>query len=89
MTVGPLLQATRTTPIVFVQVPDPIGGGFVASQARPGGNITGFTSFEYEVSGKWLELLKEMAPTISRAAVLTHSAFAAGPAQLKVIPEPK
>ena len=57
-TVGPLLQATRTVPIVFVNVVDPVGAGFVASLARPGGNATGFTSFEYGMSGKWLELLK-------------------------------
>ena len=56
--VGPLLQATRTVPIVFAHVPDPVGAGFVDSLARPGGNATGFTQFEYGMSGKWLELLK-------------------------------
>ena len=60
--VGPLLQASRTVPIVFVSVIDPVGAGFVESLARPGGNATGFTQFEYSTSGKWLELLKEIAP---------------------------
>src|SRR4029450_11264153 len=59
-TTGPLLQATRAVPIVFVQVADPVGGGFVEALARPGGNVTGFASFEYGMSGKWLELLKEI-----------------------------
>jgi putative tryptophan/tyrosine transport system substrate-binding protein len=70
VTVEPLLQATRTVPIVFVHVPDPVGAGFVESLARPGGNATGFTQFEFNVGGKWLELLKEISPTISRAGVL-------------------
>lgn len=70
VTVGPLLQATRTVPIVFVHVPDPVGAGFVESLARPGGNATGFTQFEFSIGGKWLELLKEVSPTISRAGVL-------------------
>jgi putative ABC transport system substrate-binding protein len=69
--VAPLLQATRTVPIVFVQVTDPVGAGFVDSLARPGGNATGFTLFEYGISGKWLELLKEIAPGVTRAA--SHS----------------
>jgi putative ABC transport system substrate-binding protein len=69
-TVGPLQQATRTVPIVFAGVVDPVGAGFVDSLARPGGNITGFTQFEYGMSGKWLELLKEVAPRVTRAAVL-------------------
>ena len=85
LTLGPLRQATQTVPIVFVQVLDPVGAGFVPSLARPGGNITGFTSFEYEMSGKWLALLKEIAPRIAGVAVLTHSAFAAGPGQLRVL----
>jgi putative tryptophan/tyrosine transport system substrate-binding protein len=62
--VAPLLEATRTVPIVFVIVPDPVGGGFVDSLARPGGNATGFTLYEYGISAKWLELLKEIAPGV-------------------------
>ena len=85
LTVGPLQQATRTVPIVFVQVLDPVGAGVVANLARPGGNITGFSSFEYPMSSKWLELLKEVAPKTAKAVVLTHSAFASGPAQLQVV----
>ena len=65
-----LLQASRTVPIVFVLVPDPVGAGYVDSLARPGRNATGFMSFEYGMSGKWLELLKEIAPGVTRAAVL-------------------
>ena len=65
LALGALRQAARTVPIVSAQVPDPVGGGFVASLPRPGGNITGFTSFEYQMSSKWLELLKEIAPTIA------------------------
>ena len=68
--VGPLQQASRTTPIVFVQVSDPVGAGFVESLARPGGNVTGFTPFEFGISAKWLELLKEIAPRVTRVAVL-------------------
>ena len=68
--VGPLLQATRTVPIVFPIVADPVGAGFVDSLARPGGNATGFIMFEYSLSAKWLELLKEIAPGVTRAAVL-------------------
>src|SRR4249920_587517 len=68
--VGPLLQATRTVPIVFPIVGDPVGAGFVDSLARPGGNATGFMSFEYSLSGKWLELLKQIAPDVTRVAVL-------------------
>jgi putative ABC transport system substrate-binding protein len=77
-TVGPLLQATRTIPIVFMVVPDPVGAGFVDSLARPGGNATGFTSFEYDIGGKWLELLKEIAPSATRVAVFRDSAITAG-----------
>src|SRR5215475_6423888 len=69
-TVGPLQQATHTVPIVFAGVVDPVGAGFVESLARPGGHTTGFTQFEYGMSGKWLELLKEIAPRLTRAAVL-------------------
>jgi putative ABC transport system substrate-binding protein len=73
-----LLQATRTIPIVFTLTPDPVGAGFVESLARPGGNATGFTNFEYGISGKWLELLKEIAPHVTRAAVIRDPAIAAG-----------
>ena len=83
--VGPLLQATRTVPIVFAQVPDPVGAGFVESLARPGGNATGFTSFEYGISAKWLELLKQIAPRVTRAAVLRDPAITAGIGQLGAI----
>ena len=69
-TMGPLQQATRTVPIVFAVIVDPVGAGFVDSLARPGGNATGFMSFEYGMGGKWLELLKEIAPRVTRAAVL-------------------
>ena len=69
-TLGPLQQATRSVSIVFVLVPDPVGAGFVDSLARPGGNVTGFTQFEYGMSAKWLELLKQIAPRITRAVVL-------------------
>ena len=75
---GPLLQATRTVPIVFVQVVDPVGAGLVASLARPGGNTTGFTLFEYGIGGKYVELLKEIAPDVSRVAVLRDAASASG-----------
>ena len=84
-TVGPLLQATRTVPIVFVNVPDPVGAGFVESLARPGGNATGFMQFEYSLSGKWLELLKQIAPGVTRAAVLRDPAITAGIGQFAVI----
>ena len=84
-TVGPLLQATRTVPIVFVAVADPVGAGFVDSLARPGGNATGFMQFEYSMSGKWLELLKEIAPGVTRAAVLRDPAIASGIGQFGAI----
>jgi len=77
-TVAPLLQATRSVPIVFVQVIDPVGAGFIASLARPGGNATGFTIYEYGLSGKWLELLKEITPRLARAAVLRDPSIASG-----------
>jgi putative ABC transport system substrate-binding protein len=83
--VGPLLQATRTVPIVFPIVGDPVGAGFVDSLARPGGNATGFMSFEYSLSGKWLELLKQIAPHVTQAAVLRDAATVSGPAQFSVI----
>jgi putative ABC transport system substrate-binding protein len=78
-------QATRTIPIVFVGVIDPVGAGFVASRARPGGNVTGFALFEYGISGKWLALLKEIAPDVTRAAILRDTAIAAGTGQLGAI----
>jgi putative ABC transport system substrate-binding protein len=81
----PLLQATRTVPIVFVTVIDPVGGGFVESLARPGGNATGFTIYEYSISGKWLELLKEIAPGVKRVAVLRESGLASGIGQFGAI----
>jgi putative tryptophan/tyrosine transport system substrate-binding protein len=84
-TVAPLLQATRTVPIVFVVVIDPVGAGFVASLSRPSGNATGFTMFEYGISGKWLELLKEIAPRVTRAAVLRDPAIASGIGQFAAI----
>jgi putative ABC transport system substrate-binding protein len=83
--VAPLLQATRTVPIVFVLVIDPVGAGFVASLARPGGNATGFTIFEYGMSGKWLQLLKEIAPGVTRAAVLRDPAIASGIGQFAAV----
>ena len=83
--VGALLQVTRTVPVVFPVVGDPVGGGFVDSLARPGGNVTGFMNFEYSISGKWLELLKEIAPGVTRVAVLRDSAIPTGPAQFGVI----
>jgi putative ABC transport system substrate-binding protein len=82
---GVMLKATRTIPIVFVVVPDPVGSGFVESLSRPGGNATGFMMFEYSLCGKWLELLKEIAPSITRAAVLRDPAIAAGIGQFAVI----
>jgi putative ABC transport system substrate-binding protein len=81
----PLLQATQTVPIVFVVVPDPVGAGYVESLARPGGNATGFMMFEYNLCGKWLELLKEIAPGVTRAAVLRDPAIVAGIGQFAVI----
>ena len=80
-----ILQATRTVPIVFVSVPDPVGSGFVESLAQPGGNATGFIMFEYGLSAKWLELLKEIAPSVTRAAVLRDPAIVAGIGQFAVI----
>jgi len=85
-TVGPLLQATRTVPIVFPIMVDPVAGGFVDSLARPGGNATGFMLFEYSISGKWLELLKQIAPGVARVAVLVGDPDTpTGPAQFGVI----
>jgi putative tryptophan/tyrosine transport system substrate-binding protein len=81
----PLLQATRTVPIVFVAVVDPVGAGFVDSLSRPGGNATGFMLFEYGLSAKWPELLKQIAPGVTRAAVLRDSAITSGIGQFAVI----
>ena len=82
---GPLLQLTRTVPIVFTLTPDPVGAGFVESLARPGGNATGFTSIEYGTSGKWLELLREIAPRVTRVAVLRDPTLPAGISQFAVL----
>jgi putative ABC transport system substrate-binding protein len=84
-TVGPLLQATRAVPIVFVNVPDPVGAGFVDSLARPGGNATGFILFEYGLSGKWLELLKQIISGLTRVAVIRDPAITAGIGQFGAI----
>ena len=84
-TVGPMLQATRPVPVVFPVVVDPVGAGFVDSLARPGGNATGFLLFEYGLSGKWLELLKEVAPGVTRVAVLRDPATPTGIGQFGVI----
>jgi putative tryptophan/tyrosine transport system substrate-binding protein len=83
--VGPLQRATPTVPIVFVNVSDPVGAGLVASLARPGGNITGFAALEYGFSGKWLELLKQIAPGVTRAAVVRDPALSSGSAQFGAI----
>jgi ABC-type uncharacterized transport system substrate-binding protein len=82
---GALQQTTRTVPIVFVNIIDPVGAGFVESLARPGGNATGFALFEYTLSGKWLELLKEIAPRVTRAAVLRDPAVGSGTGQYAII----
>jgi putative tryptophan/tyrosine transport system substrate-binding protein len=84
-TMASLAQATRTVPIVFVAVADPVGAGFVKSLARPGGNVTGFIQFEYTLSGKWLELLKQIAPGVTRVAVLRDAAITSGIGQFAVI----
>jgi putative tryptophan/tyrosine transport system substrate-binding protein len=73
-----LQQANRTVPIVFVNIVDPVGAGYVASLAHPGGNVTGFASFEYGMSGKWLELLKDIAPRVTRVAVIRDPTNPAG-----------
>ena len=84
-TVAPLLQATRTVPIVFPILVDPVGAGFVDSLARPGGNATGFILFEYGIAAKWLELLKQIAPGLTRVGVLRDAALAAGTGQFGAI----
>src|SRR5262249_37489593 len=83
--VGPLLEATRTVPIVFVHVVDPVGAGFVSSLPRPVGNATGFVQFEYGISGKWLELLKQVAPSLTRAAVIRDASVSSGIGQFGAI----
>jgi len=82
---GQLLQVTHTVPVVFAIVPDPVGSGFVDSLAQPGGNATGFMQFEYGLSGKWLELLKEIAPSLTRVIVLWDPAITAGIGQFTII----
>ena len=84
-TIGPMQEATRSIPIVMVNVADPVGAGFAQSLARPGGNATGFTSFEYSMSGKWLELLREIAPSVARTAVLRDSRTPGGTGQFGAI----
>jgi len=84
-TVGPLLQASRTVPIVFVSLVDPVGAGFVESLARPGRSVTGFTTIEYGLSGKWLELLKQISPRTTRVAVMRDPSLTSGPAMLAAI----
>jgi len=84
-TVGPLLQATRTVPIVFPTIVDPVGAGFVDNLARPGGNATGFMNFEYSIGGKWLELLKQIAPGVTRVAVLRYADTPSGVGQFGII----
>jgi putative tryptophan/tyrosine transport system substrate-binding protein len=83
--VGPLLEASRTMPIVFTLTVDPVGAGYVASLARPGGNATGFTGYEYGLGTKWLELLKEIAPRVARAAILRDASIPQGIGQFAVI----
>ena len=83
--VGPLQQVTRSVPIVFVQVADAVGAGFVKSLARPGGNATGFTNFEFDISAKWLEILKQIAPRMTHTAVLRDPANASGTGQFGAI----
>jgi putative ABC transport system substrate-binding protein len=85
LSVAALQRITRSVPIVFANVVDPVGAGFVASLARPGGNTTGFSAFEYSLSGKWLEVLKEIAPSVTRVAVLRDPALAAGIGQFAAI----
>ena len=85
LTIAPVQQVTRTIPIVFTNLADPVGAGFVQSLARPGGNATGFTNFDYSMSGKWVELLKQIAPSATRVVVLRDPATAAGIGQFAAI----
>jgi ABC-type uncharacterized transport system substrate-binding protein len=82
---GPLVEATQTIPIVFAQVPDPLGSGFIDSLSRPGGNATGFASFDYTIAGKWLELLKQIVPSATRIAILRDPSNAPGIGQFAVL----
>jgi ABC-type uncharacterized transport system substrate-binding protein len=84
-TVGPLIQLSDAVPIVFLTVPDPVGAGYVNSLARPGGNATGFLLFEYSIGGKWLDLLKQIAPEVNRVAVLRDPAISAGLGQYAAV----
>jgi putative ABC transport system substrate-binding protein len=84
-TTAPVLRATRSVPVVFVAVVDPVGSGFVDSLARPGGNATGFTNFEYSMGAKWLELLKEIAPSVTRVAVIRDSDLSIGAGQFSAV----
>ena len=84
LVVGPMVRATRDIPIVFLQVIDPVGSGLIESMAQPGANVTGFTQFEYSLAGKWLELLKEIAPNLSRVAVLRDATRGPGIGQFAV-----
>jgi putative tryptophan/tyrosine transport system substrate-binding protein len=81
----PMVRATRDIPIIFLQMIDPVGSGLIETMARPGGNVTGFTQFEYSLAGKWLELLKEIAPNLSRVAVLRDATAGPGIGQFAVI----
>ena len=83
--VGPLLQVTRTVPIVFTATPDPVGAGFIDSLARPGGNATGFSNFDYNIAGKWLELIKQITPGVARVAVIRDPATPQGIGQFSAV----
>ena len=85
LAVGPVVRATRDIPVVFLQVIDPVGSGFIETMGHPGGNVTGFTQFEYSLAGKWLELLKEIAPNLTRVAVLRDATRGPGIGQFAVI----
>ncbi|HKH00657.1 MAG TPA: ABC transporter substrate-binding protein, partial [Bradyrhizobium sp.] len=85
LAVGPVVRATRDIPVVFLQVIDPVGSGFIETMGHPGGNVTGFTQFEYSLAGKWLELLKEIAPKLTRVAVLRDATRGPGIGQFAVI----
>ena len=84
---GPLLEVTRTVPKVFVTVADPVGAGYINSLARPGGNVTGFVLYEFGLSAKWLELLKEVAPSVTRVGVIRDASISAGVGQFAAGPD--